>query len=111
VCIVSAVADKLREARALIEPYEQWCQGHSAYDDRGHRTIETDPLARSWCTIGAVSRVYGAHWSLEYCAAINALRRATGQPDLVWWNDQPHRPHAEVLAAFDKAIELAEAGQ
>lgn len=45
--------------------------------------------------------------------AINALYNAIGlsrefwMPKLPDWNDAPERTHAEVLAAFDKAIAAA----
>lgn len=34
---------------------------------------------------------------------------AVGGVPIGRWNDAPERTHAEVLAAFDRAIELAEA--
>lgn len=37
--------------------------------------------------------------------ALDALRDAIGGTDtVIAWNDAPERTHAEVLAAFDKAI-------
>jgi hypothetical protein len=43
-------------------------------------------------------------------AAENLLAKAAGVErwdKLTWWNDDPDRTEDEVLAAFDRAIELA----
>jgi endonuclease YncB( thermonuclease family) len=93
---VSAVADKLREARALItkgKPYEQ----------RGE--------VKCVCMIAALADAGAGDLRSE---AREFLRKAVSPSnrytDIATWNDRPGRTQAEVLAAFDRAIELAEAG-
>jgi hypothetical protein len=99
--VVSAVADKLREARALIE--RGWCQGDYV-------------CGTSVCVYGAIqATLYGDPEDCSVTAdeeeVVVLLKEATGSAALVQWNDCPGRTQAEVLAAFDKAIQLAEAGQ
>lgn len=88
----------LREGRARIALPENWTKG-------SYRT----PDGRC-CMSGAIGMpssdgagVYGAY---------AVLQEAIGLPltiSLSTWNDVPERTHAEVLAAFDHAIEIAEA--
>jgi hypothetical protein len=105
---VSAVADKLREARALIE--RGWTQGAYARNAAGEdledvdwEFSDTDPVC--WCMSGAMMQA-----GLED-EADDFIQRAIGKKFIPEWNDASERTQAEVLAAFDRAIELAEAGQ
>lgn len=103
---MSAVADKLREARALIE--RGWTQEYYA---RGKSGKGVDALGRHavcFCATGALRRVNRIEW--DNCEERGLLRKAVGR-NIIDWNDHPKRTQAEVLAAFDKAIELAEAQQ
>jgi hypothetical protein len=94
---VSAVADKLREARALVE--RGWCQ---------HVFDQTHGDQQLFCAVGAIVRVTRAVSC--YLDVVGTLRQAVDpRGGLYGWNDAPERTQAEVLAAFDKAIELAEA--
>lgn len=92
---MSDVADKLREARALIE--RGWTRGEF---ERAGRV----------CLLGAVNRV--APVITLRIACLDTLSEViSGVPywgsALAQWNDaQPSKK--PVLAAFDKAIELAE---
>lgn len=96
---MTAVADKLREARALIE--RGWTRNVFR---RGSR----------YCAIGAVnSAIHGNAYEIPgaqiWDDAYELLKSATGEAIPVTdWNDvQPSK--RPVLAAFDKAIELADA--
>lgn len=40
-------------------------------------------------------------------SATRIFRNVVNSQSIATWNDAPERTHAEVLAAFDKAIELA----
>lgn len=91
---MNAVADKLREARKLIE--RGWCQGEAQI---GHQ----------FCILGACGWASGD--SDLYFDMREPLQKATGCEALSRWNDAPERTQAEVLAAFDKAIQLAESGK
>jgi hypothetical protein len=46
------------------------------------------------CVIGAV------HFSGGKIAALNAVERVIGRPDLIRWNDEPGRTKAEVVKAL-----------
>jgi hypothetical protein len=83
------VADVLRRARALIDTPEKWCQGQCE-------------LGEAKCALGAI---LGA--DPNYAAAALALNRVVA-PNIPAWNDAPERTHADVMAAFDRAITLAE---
>lgn len=100
---MSAVAEKLRAARARIA--KGWTQRASARTKGGVPVWGGDDRAICWCAVGALQG------SPE---AIPLVRKAIGIPDecrISTWNDAPERTQAEVLAAFDKAIELVERDQ
>jgi len=95
---MSAVADKLRAARTLVE--RGWVQGDYS---RG-------PCV---CTLGALNAAFGDDpntdtRSNKWFDAKKLLESVVETPFLDVWNDEPGRTQGEVLAAFDKAIELAE---
>jgi hypothetical protein len=100
---VSAVADKLCEAKALLAPDGAWIQG--SFSDRcgGH------------CAAGAILEAVAdcdEKFRREvFRALFRAVPRVNSSPALWTWNDSKKRTQAEVLAAFDKAIELAESRQ
>jgi hypothetical protein len=103
---VTAVADKLREARALIE--RGWTQGANARDEMGDRLFVDTDEAVCFCMMGAIIAAVPPD---QLLAAEHLLKRAVNDEGVEYWNDAPERTQSEVLAAFDKAIELAEAGQ
>jgi len=84
----------LIEARKLIE--RGWCQGD-------------DEFRGSYCMMGAITRV-APNCSAVF-AADNVLRKVIGEfSSVADWNDSPSRTKAEVLAAFDRAVEIAGRG-
>ncbi len=99
----------LSQARALIEKPENWCQGSYARLADGREAFYENRNACSFCSVGAVRRVqkdnelpagifydtYGVKYLLADAMEGHILR----------FNDS--RTHAEVLQAFDKAIEQA----
>lgn len=85
-------ASILRRARALIDRPEKWGQ-------LGLR------LRPGLCALGAIWTEAGAE---KFDQAYPYIGRAVGHLDIARWNDHPSRTHAEVLVAFDRAIELAE---
>ena len=95
--------DKLRAARALIAAPGGWTQGASARDSNGRAIVSHSPSAVCFCSGGALFRVNG-----HYLENREALRRAMNCDNLVDWNDVLGRTQAEVVAAFDRAIALAE---
>lgn len=100
-------ADTLRAARALIEQPERWTRRVEARDSRGRTTSPMDAGAVCWCAAGATIRAAKCE-VLLMSGAFQHLEKAVGINGIEHWNDMPGRTHAEVLAAFDRAIEIAE---
>lgn len=109
---MSTLADKLREARAFIDTPEKWTQGANARDAVGLPVPVSARGAVCFCSAGAVIRAVP---SVDFSSAASQLVEAAGivsftvEHGLTVWNDDPERTHAEVLAAFDRAIEAAQA--
>lgn len=96
---MSEIAEKLDEARALIE--KGWCQ--DSYAKRG-----------CVCSLGAINKVTSGNANLEFRTGWTdmtaALAEAIGvfcNADIPLWNDDPKRTQAEVIEAFRKAADLA----
>jgi len=74
-----------------------WCQGYFMKEGK-------------YCAVGAINRSgYGVS-NVEGCDPYSLLRKAIALPmftRITLWNDTPGRTQAEVVAVFDKAIELA----
>jgi hypothetical protein len=89
----------LIKARALIADPAKWGQGSRVLD----RPIAT------CCASEAIEEA--ADVRARRVAALDAFRSSAGLSDdaasISDWNDAPERTHAEVLAAFDKAIASA----
>ncbi len=90
----------LMKARALIADSAKWGKGM-----RCNRAV-----FETYCAAEAIEAV--AEPSPARREAYRLLHQAVGLNHNVWglltdWNDAPERTHAEVLAAFDKAIEAA----
>jgi len=88
----------LISARELIADPRAWIQDAYSYFSH-HKQIEC------YCGFGALHAV-----SLSTICESDARRRlnaVTACGDFIKWQDAPHRTHAEVLAAFDRAIEAA----
>jgi hypothetical protein len=101
------VADDLRAARALVE--KGWTQGAYARTKTGKECPDRSLHAKCWCASGAIWRVC-AHDGIGFSEAHKQLSAAINKP-IPYWNDAPGRTQAEVLAAFDRAIEIAEGRQ
>lgn len=92
----------LIKARAKIADPELWGKGRRGSE----RPLHT------CCAAEAIEDTEPVNMDLRI-KAINALYNAIGlsrefwMPKLPDWNDAPERTHAEVLAAFDKAIAAA----
>lgn len=97
----------LKSARARIEKPENWTQGAFARDSRGNASLlGRHGNACSWCALGAILVLFEPNLEMnkEESLAMNALECAVGG-SVMRFNDT--HTHAEVLAAFDDAIELA----
>lgn len=97
-------AQTLKEARKLIE--KGWCQWVFA-ETSDRTTVDVmDVDACRWCASGAIR-----HAAKDGCNNLDAydiFQCVIGTDYVSEWNDAPDRTQAEVLAAFDKAIALAE---
>lgn len=98
-----SIVQVLTEARSMIE--KGWTQGWFAKTADGERVLEKNPKAVCWCMAGAYWAT-APDWSARNDAE-GFLRQATGDESITNWNDTPGRTQQEVLAAYDKAIELA----
>lgn len=95
---MSKIADILRAGKARIED-RGWGRGDGCSPPRG-----------CYCVLTAIG---GDEGDFHY-GAIRLFERANGIGptesgiSVIGWNDAPGRTQEEVLAAFDKAITLAE---
>lgn len=87
-------------AKKLLE--NGWCQKHlNVIDENGNM---------SYCSIGAIHSAannIALLRSQDRQRAYDSLRISIENYYIDNWNDHPDRTKEEVLAAFDKAIELA----
>jgi hypothetical protein len=89
------VAEVLRRARVQLAE-NGWCQGEYV-DGHGRR-----------CMVGAIMEVVEP-WTPVFRKVERALEEVLPEPeDVPAFNDTPGRTYAEVDAAFEKAIALAE---
>lgn len=97
----------LRAARAKVA--QGWTQGADGRDIDGRPSYMSGEPATCWCVSGAIHSVSRAHWYDPF-VALDCFRKAAGChcEGIADWNDAHGRTQAEVLAAFDRAIELAE---
>lgn len=92
-------------AKAVIDTPEKWIRGASACDRKGIPVAPRSHYATCFCIIGAVDRV--AKNFDDRREAFDMLYKSTNIDIISEWNDDPARTHAEVMEAFDKAIQLA----
>lgn len=95
---MASVADKLDEARALIE--KGWTRGAVARDARGREVDVDDPRACRFCALGAVFVVGFSS------ARGTPLSKVIGTPWVAAWNDA-QKSKRPVIEAFKRAAELA----
>ncbi len=95
----------LVEARGYIAEPGSWTKGSFARDGHGNHVSKDSHRASCFCAAGAIGRAAKGS-EREQHGALRALRSAITGP-ITAWNDAPNRTHAEVLAAFDRAIEIA----
>jgi hypothetical protein len=110
---VTAVRDVLRDAAELLRT-KGWTQGKFARADDGERVEVMADDAACFCTLGAVYRITDRLPGICEERAVDALARAVGgcadvtaAAHVAVWNDAPGRTLPEVLAAFERAADLA----
>ena len=107
-----SLADVLRAAKERISDPERWTTGTEAIDQFGRPVEPTAPGAVAWCMAGAVAAegVRATSYPAKAASPIGALlNEAVDHQGVGPFNDGAE--HDEVLAALDRAIELAEAEQ
>jgi hypothetical protein len=89
------VVKVLTEAKKHIDAPEKWCKNmmHSNNEQKS-------------CAIGAIHKVIG-HDTPLWNLALDALGKAIpGDPWPPNYNDLPSTTHADVMSAYDRAIEM-----
>ena len=105
----------LTAAKSLIAKRGGWTKDEAARTRAGTPTQIQDPKACSFCTMGAIARASGAQYMNEIKLEISQLlvkaagiERASHPPGAIMiWNDKTTTKKQDVLALFDRAIELA----
>lgn len=104
--------DILVAARGLIEN-KGWTQYAFARDAGNEPRGTTDPRASCFCTLGAVYRAADDLNADDLAprAILRHLAVQSGYGGIPSFNDDPMTTKADVLSLFDRAIELAQAGE
>jgi hypothetical protein len=92
----ASTLEALKKARALIADESRWFSWRLGRDYRS---------GIDHCAGTAIEAATKSSHSPLTMACYAALERVTGDCDVMAWNDAPGRTHAEVLAAFDLAIQ------
>lgn len=97
----------LIKARQFIQRADCWTQHAWARDAGGQSVDSLSDKATSFCLHGALVRAAGGFYTPSREEAYILLREAAGNPKGFpgSWNDT--HTHAEILSAFDRAIEAA----
>ena len=104
------IKQRLSAARALIDQPEKWTQGAFQRNARG-LAVEPRCGAVAYCAYGAIRETCAESQQFEIMSRlVNCINRHGGCCyELAPWNDAPERTYAEVMQAFDRAIEDASA--
>src|SRR5690242_2932574 len=95
----------LTQAKKLIDRPDSWTKDHFSLDKDGGDVSPRNPKAACWCVLGALMRVSGN--SATLLEAEELFRKAIGRNSTAKWQDERDVTHNDVMAAFDRAIELA----
>ncbi len=104
------VVELLKNARKLLAK-SGWTQNVSARDSENCAVSCIKDRAVSFCALGAVWRSASSSTELNDSRLLKAqylLSTVTESSDITVWNDVEGRRKKDVLAAYDKAIKLAE---
>lgn len=92
----------LRAARERIARPEAWTRGAYWRDVNGQDCAQPDAVC--FCALGAIRASGGIDDASPPAKALKAVVRALGYSYVHDWNDDTPTTHADVLAAFDRAI-------
>ncbi len=94
----------LDQAKELIRDPKRWTKGRFDHHE-GDKPV-------AWCMVGAIHHVVTVprRWDVDgelqlRADAVAALKDAIGAGSVPSYNDEPCRTHAQVMKAFDRAIE------
>lgn len=103
------VLEVLTKAREAIDEPHKWSQGAFFRNDKGVVVGGLDK-ATCFCAVGAIQSVVKLPSVLSR-AALRTLARGIGKEAkplyITTWNDRAERTYDDVIAAFDRAIEIA----
>ena len=101
------ISEKLEAAKALIADPKNWTQDTYARDVHGEPTSPESMDAVCWCSLGALKKtdsyLEGAGLLLRSISGVSK------HPFIPSFNDT--RTHEEVMAMWDRAIELAKSDE
>ena len=100
------LVETLRAARALVDTPEKWWQDGGHNEENVGYTCTCAGLALTDAPTDYERERFAARRFFASTLGLDVGQLATSVFD---WNDAPERTHADVLAAFDKAIKAAEA--
>ena len=100
------LVETLRAARALVDTPEKWWQKNGHNSGALGCTCTCAGLALTDAPTDYERERFAARRFFASTLGLDVGQLATA---VFEWNDAPERTHADVLAAFDKAIEAAEA--
>lgn len=113
-------SEALKQARALIDTPEKWCQGSYALNENGMSSYGDSPLACRFCSVGALQHtnplMFDRERKYKTRPAMPVLRqfldRAADRVSLGRFNNvvdfNDSRTHDQVMKVWDLAISLAE---
>jgi hypothetical protein len=122
---MSSVLKTLIKAKAVISDPAHWTKDRLAKTSTGVYTTINSPDATCFCAVGALAKgcnlkpvrpteeeytapcVVNAASVLVTALGMDQMRVGTPSMLIYTWNDHHLRTHAEVMEAFDKAIEIA----
>lgn len=111
---MGSVLELLVEAKALIEDESKWARGYYARGKNGELREPTEDGATCFCSIGALMKVlngYDYPESLQIDRAERVLNKCVGgNGSIIGFNDDRSNSHEDVMAVWDKAIELERSG-
>lgn len=93
------ISEHLKAAKALIDTPDKWTQGAYARNHQGYETRINSSDACQHCSYGALAAKEAPH-------ACFMLLYKEMENNIIRFND--HHTHQEVMAMWDRAIELAE---
>lgn len=103
----SETVEILRKAKALIDAPEKWTQRQYARNHAGDPICVLDDSATCFCVVGALARSAEVEpHEIEGGPFFDLLRDACGG-GVISFNDREYTCHDDVMAIFDRAIELA----